>query len=298
MSTAKLLSRIIKPEEVLASGSMPKEQTEIGRVLHEHTFGITSDPLTQFACVFSALVHDADHPGVPNSCLVQEKTPLAVQYQDKSVAEQHSVDLAWNLLMTESYKELRQAICPTSNELKRLRQLVVNIVMATDIMDRDLIKLRNCRWEKAFSEDTIEEGENSNRDKINRKATIVLEHLIQASDVAHTMQHWHIYQKWNERLFREMYAAYKAGRAEKNPADFWYHGELGFLDNYVIPLAKKLRNCGVFGVSSDEYLTYAIRNREEFALRGHEVVASMLEKLRQEELQPQRQKSSEPGNSH
>jgi hypothetical protein len=27
---------------------------------------------------------------------------------------------------------------------------------------------------------------------MHRKATIVLEHIIQASDVAHTMQHWYV----------------------------------------------------------------------------------------------------------
>ena len=41
------------------------------------------------------------------------------------------------------------------------------------------------------------------------------EHLIQASDVSHTMQHWHAFLKWKERLLREMYAVYKDGRAEK-----------------------------------------------------------------------------------
>jgi hypothetical protein len=51
-----------------------------------------------------------------------------------------------------------------------------------------------------------------------------------------------------------MYSAYLEGRAEKNPADFWYDGEIGFFDFYVIPLAKKLKECGVFGVSSAEYL--------------------------------------------
>jgi hypothetical protein len=35
----------------------------------------------------------------------------------------------------------------------------------------------------------------------------------------------------------------------------WYKGEIGFLDFYIIPLAKKLKDCGVFGVSSDEVRT-------------------------------------------
>ncbi len=110
---------------------------------------------------------------------------------------------------------------------------------------------------------------------MNRKATIVIEHLIQASDIAHTMQHWHIYRKWNERLFDEMYEAYLNGRAEKDPSEFWYQGEIGFFDFYIIPLAKKLKECGVFGVSSDEYLNYAMANRREWEAKGESAVEVM-----------------------
>ena len=160
----------------------------------------------------------------------------------------------------------------------RFRQLLVNTVLATDIFDKELSAARKERWAKAFSA----EGESSNKQAdINRKATIVIEHLIQASDVAHTMQHWHIYQKWNERLFAEMNAAYKAGRQEKNPAEGWYKGEIWFFDNYVIPLAKKLKDCGVFGVSSDEYLNYALENRREWSSKGEEVVAKMVAKYQE-----------------
>jgi hypothetical protein len=117
-------------------------------------------------------------------------------------------------------------------------------------MDKDLKADRNGRWQKAFSEDM--DNEEDPRVTTNRQATIVIEHLMQASDVSHTMQvrkpfammtstraeknrvtkrfkihfsqHWHIFRKWNERLFREMYSAYQEGRAEKNPAEFWYEG--------------------------------------------------------------------------
>ena len=50
----------------------------------------------------------------------------------------------------------------------------------------------------------------------------------------------------------------------------------------IIPLAKKLDDCKVFGVSSDEYLNYAISNRREWEHRGQEVVASMVEKVTQD----------------
>ena len=161
--------------------------------------------------------------------------------------------------------------------------------MATDICDPDLKKLRNNRWERAFSKgcntdkDGAMQSEENAKASNDRKATIVIEHLIQASDVAHTMQHWHVYRKWNERLFRECYKAFREGRAEKDPSTFWYEGEKGFYDYYIIPLAKKLKECGVFGVSSSEYLDYAIRNREEWEVRGQEVVQEMMANIKNEE---------------
>jgi hypothetical protein len=66
------------------------------------------------------------------------------------------------------------------------------------------------------------------------------------------------------------------GRSEQDPTDFWYKGELGFLDFYVIPLAKKLKDCGVFGVSSDEYLQYALNNRSEWERKGREVLQELI----------------------
>jgi hypothetical protein len=68
-----------------------------------------------------------------------------------------------------------------------------------------------------------------------------------------------------------MYKAFKDTRADKDPAEGWYKGELWFFDNYVIPLAHKLKECGVFGVSSAEYLNYAMENRDEWARKGMEV---------------------------
>lgn len=187
------------------------------------------------------------------------------------------------LLLEPQFANLRQAIFANKMELLRFRSLVVNSVLATDIVDKDLKELRNKRWSVAFHKDASVGADNNSRALVNRKATIVIEHLIQASDVCHTMQHWHVYRKWNERFFRECYAAWKDGRATSDPSVGWYKGELGFFDFYIIPLAKKLRDCGVFGVSSDEYLQYAVKNRQEWEIHGKEVVAEMMESLYDDE---------------
>lgn len=74
--------------------------------------------------------------------------------------------------------------------------------------------------------------------------------------------------------------AYKNGHSEKDPTEFWYKGEIGFFDFYIIPLAKKLKECGVFGVSCDEYLDYAISNRNQWEREGEQVVAEMVAKYK------------------
>ena len=152
--------------------------------------------------------------------------------------------------MSDEYKNLRSCLFANQIELARFRQVVVNTVLATDIFDQELNDLRKKRWDKAFSDRNL-----TSREENDYRATIVIEHIIQASDVSHTMQHWHIYRKWNKRLFFEMYAAFSAGRMGADPSTFWYQGELNFFDKYVIPLAKKLKDCNVFGVSSDECLS-------------------------------------------
>jgi len=63
-----------------------------------YTFGVSSEPLTKFAIVFSSLMHDVDHQGIPNAHLSQEKDPMNEMYDNNSIMEQHSLDLAWSRL--------------------------------------------------------------------------------------------------------------------------------------------------------------------------------------------------------
>jgi hypothetical protein len=75
------------------------------------------------------------------------------------------------------YGEIRKCIHTNETEIRRFRQLIVNSVMATDTFDPDRKQLRELRWFKAFSEAS---GDNAT----DLKANIVIEHIIQAADVA------------------------------------------------------------------------------------------------------------------
>ena len=97
---------------------------------------------------------------------------------------------ALKFLQQPDFKALRSCLCKDKSEWRRFEGLIRSIVLATDIMDKDLKADRNARWETVFGGESAKIP-TAELDVL--KAIIVLEHLIQASDVAHTMQHWHIY---------------------------------------------------------------------------------------------------------
>ena len=237
------------------------------------------DPLIQFAMAFSALVCDAGHTGVPNSVLVEENKLLGSEYNNQSVAEQYSFDETWKLFMNGRYDSLRGVLFKNESEVTLFRQVVINAVMATDKTDDVHQAHRDNRWRQAF----MLPYRRTEEEVASRKATALVETLIQAADAAYTMQDWKIYQKWNQRLFEEKYHAYQNGRFGKNdgkvnPAEYWYEDQLQFFDSFVIPLAEKLRD-GLELSDSDEFLDYAILNRDQWQDDGEELVREMAETL-------------------
>ena len=96
-------------------------QVQVAKNVHNSTYGISSDPLMQFSIVFAALIHDADHTGLPNGALVKMKTAAAQLYKGRSVAEQNSVDVAWKMLASENFANLRACIYSNVDELRRFR---------------------------------------------------------------------------------------------------------------------------------------------------------------------------------
>jgi 3'5'-cyclic nucleotide phosphodiesterase/Adenylate and Guanylate cyclase catalytic domain len=275
MSAEKLMKRILRP-----AGAEESEENKLdkARRIHDMTYGISSDPLLQFAVMFAALIHDVEHTGLTNKEMIECQHEAAAFYNGASVAEQNSVCCAWNILMEEKYADLQQCIYSTREEQRRFRQLIVNVVMATDIADMDLQRQRQARWDAAFHAKDLDTDNGRKSLASDRKATIVLEHIIQASDVAHCMQHWLTYLKFNKRLFEERYLAWLTASSldAKDPSVNWYQGEIWFFDNYIIPLAQKLEECGVFGVTYHECLNYAQQNRLEWERKGEGIVAEML----------------------
>lgn len=79
MAVNKYMHRIMAATEIDIGDNDERLRGSVQATLHDHTYGITSDPLNLFACAFSALIHDVNHTGVPNPQLIKVNLfPLAV----------------------------------------------------------------------------------------------------------------------------------------------------------------------------------------------------------------------------
>jgi hypothetical protein len=107
ISVSKLLSRIVAPNIELEGD----DDDAAANLVHDHTYGITSNPLTQFAVVLSALIHDADHVGLLKFLLINKNKSIVAAYKNKSIAEQKSVNLACSMLMEPRFSDGLIGIC-------------------------------------------------------------------------------------------------------------------------------------------------------------------------------------------
>jgi hypothetical protein len=273
LSVTKLLASI----EATAASFDGKSDLPFDARVERKTCEIILHPLTQFTLVFVALIHDIEYD-VPNFQLIKEGSKLASKYKNKSMAEQNSIHCAWTLLMRPSYMDLRRAMFSSQEEFEFFRHLLVKCVMTTDIWDMDQANKRKETWEDMLSGAVRAQRRIASEDDLAcQKAVVVIEHLVQASDVSHTMKHLNVFSKWNGLLFKEMFIAYKTGRAQSDPSKMWYEGELTFFDNHIIPLAKRLCDCRVFRASADMCLNNALSNRHHWEQNGKSIVQDYLQ---------------------
>ena len=182
--------------------------------------------------------------------------------------------MAWDLLTDDAYADLRSAIYQSDEEKNLFRQILVNCIVSTDLFDKDLKQRFDSRWNVAFSRSRAPLEDHARHR--NLQATLIVETLAQASDIAHAMQHWQVYRKWNIRLFEEVYQSFADKRLDDDPTEDWFQNEVDFFDNFVLPLVRRLHDCGAFvAASTDSHRDYADQNRTLWLEQGRELVAEM-----------------------
>ncbi|KAL7466151.1 hypothetical protein ACHAXS_009586 [Conticribra weissflogii] len=336
------------------------------------TYLIYSSTFTKFSFVFAAYIHDVDHQGVPNARLVHENDPLARLYSGKSVAEKHSIKVAFRTLQEPPFDELRSIIFESPDDHLHMHRIVTNLVISTDIASPERMQTTKHRWEQAFSpagpppgplpfgrlslaahsppndeeiatvtaseprlvslkdnpptpvvpgsssssssssyaaevesiESTVVHRRSSLKrvlqrngghhptveyhvapshptpthhdEKMALRHGVVIETMINVADVAHSMQSWELFCFWNRNLYEELFDAYKRKRSDSDPAKGWYENQLFFYKIYVLPLAEKMKTCGVFGELGGAFYRNAISIRDRWEREGEEITKEMI----------------------
>ena len=133
--------------------------------IKKRAFGLNSNFEYQLALIFAALVHDVDHGGVSNQTLINECDPLSILYNDQSVLEQRSLAVAFTELMDPRFEELRSLMFPSQKEFMEFRNIVIDLVLTTDIASGERMQIVKSKWKEAFDapNDLSADRESSSR---------------------------------------------------------------------------------------------------------------------------------------
>ena len=77
---------------------------------------------------------------------------------------------------------------------------------------------------------------------------------------------------WSGRLYFELRYAYVLGRGG-DPQARWFENQIGFLESYLLPLARRLEDTGVFGdgAVAQSFARTVEANRDTWLVEGQEV---------------------------
>jgi len=189
------------------------------------------------SAIFASAVHDVDHPGVTNQFLINTKSDLALMYNDESVLENHHLAVAFKLLQADERNIFAHL---TSKQMKTLRKMVIDMVLATD-MSKHMQLLADL---KTMVESKKVTGNNiimleSYDDRIQ-----VLQNMIHCADLSNPTKPLDIYIRWTDRIMEEFWRQGDKERdlrleispmCDRHVASVEKH-QIGFIEFIVHPL--------------------------------------------------------------
>ncbi|XP_022650232.1 cGMP-inhibited 3',5'-cyclic phosphodiesterase A-like isoform X2 [Varroa destructor] len=158
--------------------------------------GINFPALELMALYLAAVIHDFDHPGRTNAFLVTTHAPQAILYNDRSVLENHHAAAAWSLLLSRPEFDFLRNL--DKAEFKRLRYLVIECVLATDLK----------RHFEILAEFTakMNMADSAGLDWTNEAdRLLVSEMAIKLSDINGPCKRRDIHVQWTRRIEQEFY---------------------------------------------------------------------------------------------
>ncbi|XP_069794455.1 3',5'-cyclic-AMP phosphodiesterase 4B-like isoform X2 [Narcine bancroftii] len=150
------------------------------------------------AAIFSAAIHDVDHPGVSNQFLINTNSELALMYNDESVLENHHLAVGFKLLQEDSCDIFQNL---TKKQRQMLRKMVIEMVLATDMSKHMtlLADLKTMVETKKVTSSGVLLLDNYT-DRIQ-----VLRNMVHCADLSNPTKSLELYRQWTDRIMDEFF---------------------------------------------------------------------------------------------
>ncbi|CAG9320849.1 pde-4_2 [Blepharisma stoltei] len=192
----------------------------------------TLTPLDTMSCIVAALGHDAEHPGVTNRFLINNRDELALQYNDAGVLENMHAYKTYSI-MQKAGQNIFQNL--SNEDYVKCRKLIIEMILETD-MGRHFEILGKFNTRANNLADLSMENHD---DKI-----IILSMGLKCADIGHSAKIPELHEKWTSFVMEEFFKQGDIEKAKGMPVSTYcdrdttdvYKSQAGFLKNICIPL--------------------------------------------------------------
>ena len=147
----------------------------------------------KFLLLFTALIHDIEHPGHNNQWEISIQSALAQKYQNEAVLEKHSLDVTRHLLSDPKYIFLAKVEAETVGDWMNT---IEELVMSTDFAAH-----------RGFLDDFGAYLENNEPDFSQPQfLSWITRALMKAADIANTSKPFPEAMVWGKRVMMEFWA--------------------------------------------------------------------------------------------
>mmetsp|Transcript_22213 Transcript_22213/g.61423 ORF Transcript_22213/g.61423 Transcript_22213/m.61423 type:complete len:442 (+) Transcript_22213:85-1410(+) len=204
-----------------------------------------------FCIIMASAVHDLGHLGVNNDFLINSRHPRATTYNDKSVNENYHIARAFELARTNKGCDIFELF--TFDEQKKCRQLMIDVVLATDMaIHFELLKNFNSQMEAVPD---VNQWEDRN---------LLYRMIVHLADIANPSRPFGLARPWAERVIQEFCEqGDKEQQAGLSVSPFCNkatmnmpRAQLGFIDIFVKPTLQ------AFEGAAPEFIRMALQELE------------------------------------
>ena len=191
--------------------------------------------------IVSAMGHDLGHPGLNNNFHINDKSELAITYNDASVLENFHSSFLFKILRKEENNIIEKF---SNQDFKTLRKRMISQILATDMANHgevvSLIRSKIKSW-KEYGNSRFNLLSGNEKTKFNEQQSL-LNYIIHMADLGHNCKKFEISLEWVRLLSMEFWDQGDKEKEKGLPVSFLCDrdkvdipsSQIGFIKGFIL----------------------------------------------------------------